>query len=112
MASANAIMQTDETLLCCSCQKSFLFSVHEKQIHFQKGYQNKPKRCPACRKKRMNGEDSIADSMTDRDLLLEMGKVVGEMRIFVEKEIRSLSTDVQELQRIVQAQSKSGKEPS
>ncbi len=42
----------DETLVCRDCGVDFVFSVGEQEFYAQKGYTNKPARCPTCRQKR------------------------------------------------------------
>lgn len=42
----------DETLVCRDCGVDFIFSVGEQEFYAQKGYTNKPARCPTCRQKR------------------------------------------------------------
>lgn len=42
----------DETLVCRDCGVDFIFSVGEQEFYSQKGYTNKPARCPTCRQKR------------------------------------------------------------
>lgn len=42
-------MYQDETLVCRDCGKEFVFSASEQEFFAEKGFQNKPSRCPACR---------------------------------------------------------------
>lgn len=42
-------MYTDEYLNCVDCAREFVFSSGEQQFFAQKGFQNKPNRCPDCR---------------------------------------------------------------
>ena len=42
----------DETLVCKDCGKEFVFTVGEQEFYAEKGFQNKPQRCPECRKAR------------------------------------------------------------
>lgn len=42
-------MYTDETLSCIDCSREFTFTSGEQQFFAQKGFQNKPNRCPDCR---------------------------------------------------------------
>ena len=51
-------MYEDKTLVCRECGKEFVFSASEQEFYAQKGFENEPGRCPACRaarKARMNG---------------------------------------------------------
>jgi len=42
-------MYTDETLSCTDCSQSFTFTTGEQEFFAQKGFTNKPSRCPDCR---------------------------------------------------------------
>ena len=42
-------MYQDETLVCRDCNNEFVFSASEQQFFADKGFQNKPSRCAACR---------------------------------------------------------------
>jgi len=42
-------MFEDKTLVCKECGQEFLFSASEQQFYADKGFQNEPSRCPACR---------------------------------------------------------------
>ncbi len=41
----------DETLKCQDCGNPFTFTASEQDFYAQKGFNNKPKRCPDCRRK-------------------------------------------------------------
>lgn len=43
---------TDITLVCKDCNSEFVFSAGEQAFYAEKGFENKPVRCPACRKAR------------------------------------------------------------
>ncbi|HKU82396.1 MAG TPA: zinc-ribbon domain containing protein [Candidatus Tumulicola sp.] len=45
-------MYVDETLICVDCGREFVFSSGEQRFYEQKGFQNKPNRCPDCRQAR------------------------------------------------------------
>ena len=45
-------MYQDETLICEDCGSEFVFTAGEQEFFAQRGLQNKPKRCPECRKNR------------------------------------------------------------
>lgn len=45
-------MYVDETLTCIDCGREFVFSSGEQRFYEQKGFQNKPNRCPDCRQAR------------------------------------------------------------
>ncbi|MDR1070986.1 MAG: zinc-ribbon domain containing protein [Gracilibacteraceae bacterium] len=42
-------MFTDKTLTCRDCGSEFLFSASEQEFFAEKGFENEPGRCPACR---------------------------------------------------------------
>ena len=42
-------MYQDETLVCRDCGNEFVFSASEQAFFAEKGFQNEPTRCPACR---------------------------------------------------------------
>jgi len=42
-------MYTDETLNCTDCSQPFVFTTGEQEFFAQKGFSNKPNRCPDCR---------------------------------------------------------------
>lgn len=39
----------DKTLTCVECNAEFVFTAGEQEFYQQKGFQNEPKRCHACR---------------------------------------------------------------
>ena len=48
----------DQNLTCRDCSKPFVWTASEQEFYQQKGFQNAPVRCPACRalkKARMDG---------------------------------------------------------
>ena len=42
-------MFEDKVLVCRECGAEFVFSASEQQFYADKGFQNEPGRCPACR---------------------------------------------------------------
>lgn len=42
-------MYTDESLSCVDCRSTFTFTSNEQEFYAQKGFTNKPSRCPDCR---------------------------------------------------------------
>lgn len=42
----------DKTIKCVDCGEDFAFTVREQEFYKEKGFNNEPKRCPDCRKKR------------------------------------------------------------
>ena len=45
-------MYVDEMLNCVDCGRQFVFSSGEQRFYEEKGFQNKPNRCPDCRQAR------------------------------------------------------------
>ena len=39
----------DKVLVCQDCGKEFVFTVGEQEFYKEKGFENEPKRCKACR---------------------------------------------------------------
>lgn len=39
----------DQTLKCRDCSNDFVWTASEQEFYAQKGFQNSPQRCPACR---------------------------------------------------------------
>jgi len=42
----------DKTLVCCDCGQEFTFTAGEQEFYKEKGFENEPKRCKACRDKK------------------------------------------------------------
>ena len=40
----------DKTLTCRDCGNEFVFTEGEQEFYKEKGFENEPTRCPACRK--------------------------------------------------------------
>ena len=47
-------MYEDKTLKCKECGNDFVFTAGEQEFYAEKGLQNEPQRCKACRDKRKN----------------------------------------------------------
>ena len=47
-------MYEDKTLVCKECGNEFVFTAGEQEFYAEKGFQNEPQRCKACRDKRKN----------------------------------------------------------
>ena len=59
-------MYQDKTLTCRDCGNEFVFSASEQAFFAEKGFQNDPTRCPACRAARRNrGEKRMYDVVCD-----------------------------------------------
>lgn len=42
----------DKTIVCKDCGNEFVFTESEQAFYAEKGFDNEPQRCPACRKAR------------------------------------------------------------
>ena len=40
----------DKTIVCKDCGKEFVFTVGEQEFYKEKGFDNEPKRCLACKR--------------------------------------------------------------
>jgi CxxC-x17-CxxC domain-containing protein len=40
---------SDKTLVCRDCSENFVFTESEQEFFREKGFENEPQRCPACR---------------------------------------------------------------
>jgi DNA-directed RNA polymerase subunit RPC12/RpoP len=49
----------DETMKCKDCGAEFIFTAGEQAFYAEKGFQNKPARCPACRKAKKDSRNSF-----------------------------------------------------
>ena len=47
-------MYEDKTLTCKDCGEEFVFTAGEQAFYAEKGFQNEPQRCKACRDKKKN----------------------------------------------------------
>ena len=47
-------MYQDKTLKCKECGADFVFTAGEQEFYAEKGFQNEPQRCKACRDARKN----------------------------------------------------------
>ena len=47
-------MYQDITLKCKDCGSEFVFTAGEQEFYAEKGFQNQPQRCKACRNQRKN----------------------------------------------------------
>jgi CxxC-x17-CxxC domain-containing protein len=46
------VSYTDKTLACRDCRQEFVFTSGEQAFYAEKGFENEPARCPACRSAR------------------------------------------------------------
>lgn len=47
-------MYTDKTLKCKECGSDFVFTAGEQEFYAEKGFENEPQRCKACRDAKKN----------------------------------------------------------
>ena len=47
-------MYEDKTLTCKECGNEFVFTAGEQEFYAERGFQNEPQRCKACRDARKN----------------------------------------------------------
>ena len=47
-------MYEDKTLVCKDCGSEFVFTAGEQEFYAEKGFENEPQRCKACRDARKN----------------------------------------------------------
>ena len=57
-------MYEDKTLTCKECGNEFFFTAGEQEFYAEKGFQNEPQRCKACRDKRKNGSKETKEMFT------------------------------------------------
>ena len=48
----------DIELVCKDCGEKFMFTVRDQEFYAEKGFQNQPARCKACRDKKKNERNS------------------------------------------------------
>ncbi|MBS2036867.1 zinc-ribbon domain containing protein [bacterium] len=57
---------SDLTLHCSDCGDSFTFTAGEQEFHAQKGFSNRPGRCPSCRAARKKNAGDQSGPRHDR----------------------------------------------
>lgn len=60
-------MFQDKYIACRDCGSEFLFSVSEQEFYAEKGFENEPARCPACRQVRKQGRNDGGGGFRPRD---------------------------------------------
>ena len=58
----------DETLTCRDCGTNFVFSESEQQFFRDRGYENKPSRCPDCRRAARGGGGRMRSQDRERQM--------------------------------------------
>ncbi len=44
------VIMPDKKLICKDCNEEFIFTEGEQAFYKEKGFENEPQRCPACRR--------------------------------------------------------------
>ena len=57
-------MYQDKTLVCKECGEEFVFTAGEQEFYAEKGFQNEPQRCKACRDARKNATKARGEFFT------------------------------------------------
>ena len=57
-------MYQDKTLKCKDCGNDFVFTAGEQEFYAEKGFQNEPQRCKACRDARKNATKGTREMFT------------------------------------------------
>ncbi|HAZ20392.1 MAG TPA: zinc-binding protein [Clostridiales bacterium] len=57
-------MYEDKTLVCKDCNSEFVFTAGEQEFYAEKGFQNEPQRCKACRDTRKNSSRPTREYFT------------------------------------------------
>ena len=55
-------MYEDKTLVCKECGQEFVFTAGEQEFYAERGFQNEPQRCKACRDARKNAARGLAST--------------------------------------------------
>ena len=57
-------MYEDKNLVCKECGNEFVFTAGEQEFYAEKGFQNEPQRCKACRDARKNASRAPRELFT------------------------------------------------
>ena len=57
-------MYQDKTLVCKDCGAEFVFTAGEQEFYAEKGFQNEPQRCKACRDAKKNASKPARELFT------------------------------------------------
>ncbi len=58
------LMYEDKTLTCKECGNEFVFTAGEQEFYAEKGFENEPQRCKACRDARKNAAKADREIFT------------------------------------------------
>lgn len=61
-------MAQDKILTCRDCGQEFVFSAGEQDFYAEKGFENEPSRCPACRQARKQGGGGRGGNRPQREM--------------------------------------------
>ena len=67
-------MYTDKTLVCKECGQEFTFTASEQEFYAEKGFENEPQRCKACRDARKARKNNGAPCQMFDAVCAECGK--------------------------------------
>ena len=67
-------MYTDKTLVCKECGQEFTFTASEQEFYAEKGFENEPQRCNACRDARKARKNNGAPRQMFDAVCAECGK--------------------------------------
>ena len=67
-------MYEDKTLVCKDCGNEFVFTAGEQAFYAEKGFQNEPTRCKACRDARKASRNSGGEREMFETVCAECGK--------------------------------------
>ncbi|MDD3821982.1 MAG: zinc-ribbon domain containing protein [Bacilli bacterium] len=56
----------EKKIICQDCGQEFIFSVSEQEFYREKGFDNEPKRCRDCRRRRKAERRNNRDNDSDR----------------------------------------------
>jgi CxxC-x17-CxxC domain-containing protein len=68
LRGGHPVIFQDKSLQCSDCEALFIFSGVDQEYFKSKGYNNDPKRCPACRQARQTGNKSERSYAPKREL--------------------------------------------
>ena len=67
-------MYTDKTLVCKECGQEFTFTASEQEFYAEKGFENEPQRCKACRDARKSRKNNGTPRQMFDAVCAECGK--------------------------------------
>ncbi len=57
----------DKTITCVDCGEEFVFTARDQEFYAEKGFNNEPKRCKACRDKKKAERNTKFSNETNRE---------------------------------------------